>query len=199
MLQKTLKEPITFERFKEILQEDDKAHLINGKIIMETPASYRHEYIFAKLFSILRLYVTTMDLGIVLGSRTLVKIDRYNAFEPDLLFISNERKGIIKDYEIDGAPDVVVEIISRSSRREDRVEKFLGYEKIGVKEYWLIDSEKNIAEFYRLKQGKFEEVEVKDDKFQSLAIKGFWLNVGWLFDDKIKEAEILEKITGSLR
>ncbi len=194
MVQKTLKKPITYEKFKEIIQEDQKAHLINGRIFMETPASYKQEKLFWKLGFILKGFVDSKDLGIVLGSRTLVRIDKYNAFEPDLLFISKERKNIIKEYEIVGAPDVVVEIISKSSRREDRVEKFLGYEKIGVKEYWLIDSEKEIAEFYALKDGKFEEIEVKDGIFKSTVIKDFWIKVQWLFDDKVKETEIINKI-----
>jgi len=197
MVQKTLEKSITYEKFKEIIQEDQKAHLINGRIFMETPASYKHEYIFGKLFSILRIYVVSRDLGIVLGSRTLVRIDKYNAFEPDLLFISKERKNIIKEYEIVGAPDLVIEIISKSSRREDRVEKFLGYEKIGVKEYWLIDSEKDIAEFYALKGKKFEEIEVKDGVFKSTVIKDFWIKIQWLFDDKVKETDIINKILPS--
>ena len=185
---------ITYEKFKDMVHEDQKAHLINGEIFMETPASFVHEKLFWKLGFVLRGYVSAMGLGVVLGSRTLVKIDEYNAFEPDLLFISKDRLGIIKDYEILGAPDMVVEIISKSSRREDRVEKFLGYERIGVKEYWLIDPEKRVVEFYELKENKFSEMNVEDDIFRSKAVPGFWLKISWIFDEKTSEFDMLNEI-----
>lgn len=185
---------IRYEEFKALLKDHQKADLINGEIRVKTPASYKHEFLFGRLLFLLRGYVAARGLGVVLGSRSLVRVDEHNAFEPDLLFVHKSRLGIIRDVEILGAPDLVVEILSRGTYREDRVEKFLGYERLGVREYWLVDPEREVAEFYRLEGGKYVLQEVEEGRYRSEALSGFWLEVRWLFDPKVNEMEVLEAI-----
>ena len=184
---------VDYEKFKEIIKEDQKADLIEGEIIMQSPASYKHEDLFMKLAVIMRAYVNKKDLGKVLGSRSLVRIDEQSGYEPDILFVSKDRLSIIKNIDIIEGPDVVVEIISKTSRIYDRVDKFLGYQKAGVKEYWLIDIEEGIAEFYENIDGRFVQIDVEEGVFKSRAIKGFWLKLEWLFSD-VDEFAVLEEI-----
>lgn len=69
---------------------------------------------------------------------------------PDLLFVSNASLHRLKETYLDGAADLVVEVVSPESRARDWGEKFTEYEEAGVHEYWLIDPERKQAEFYQL-------------------------------------------------
>jgi Uma2 family endonuclease len=170
-----------YEQFKVYLKGEQKGDLIDGVAKIMAPASFSHERIFGFLFTLVRLYVSAKDLGVVLGSRTLVRIDERNGFEPDLLFVSKERQHIIKEIELTEAPDVAVEIVSRSSMIDDRARKFAGYERAGVKEYWLIDPEKKEAEFFERSGEEFALVELAEGVFHSKAVPGFYLRPEWLF------------------
>jgi Uma2 family endonuclease len=91
---------------------------------------------------------------------------------------------------VDGAADLVIEIISPESRARDRGDKFYEYEAGGVKEYWLIDSERQQAEFYGLnKKGIFEFLPTDaDGKFRSRVIKNLELKVEWLWQESLPPA-----------
>ena len=196
---KTRKKLITYEEFKSLIKENQKGDLINGVVKMKSPATFRHERLFQFLTFLMQGYVAAKDLGVVLGSRTLVRIDEFNGYEPDILFVSKDRTKIIKEMEVDGAPDVVVEIASKTSKLDDEVRKFNGYERLGVKEYWIIDSETGKAKFFRMgDDGLFYEVELEKGIFRSEAIPGFWLNLDWLSVEKMPNSfealmEILQK------
>ncbi len=186
---------IDYETFKDRIKDTEKGDLIEGEMKLKTPACYEHEDLFVFLVSILRLFAASKNLGKVMGSRSLVKINDRNGFEPDILFVASDRTDIIRKYEILGAPDVVVEIISKSSRIDDRVKKFMGYQKLGVKEYWLIDPDYKIAEFFALVSNEFVQMEVEDDIFRSKALPGFWLDVKWLFSKgTVNEYQIFQQI-----
>lgn len=176
--------------------EGTKENLLDGVVRLEMSASTLHEQTFAFLLFVLRGYVRVNGLGEVLGSRTLVRIDERNGFEPDVLFVARHRAGIIRERDLAEAPDVAVEIVSRSSRIADRVQKFTGYERAGVREYWLIDPEYRLAEFFRLgAAGAFEQVDVKEGTFFSEVIPGFRLRPDWLFADPLpSEFEVLQAL-----
>ena len=72
--------------------------------------------------------------------------------QPDILFVSNERSGIIEDY-IFGAPDLVIEILSPSTADRDRRIKLSLYARFGVREYWIIDPEQNTIQVIELETG----------------------------------------------
>ena len=121
--------------------------------------------------------------------------------EPDLLFVSNDKLERLGEKRFDGGPDLVVEIVSPSSVREDKVCKFDEYEQAGVMEYWIIDPRRRLetAEFFQLDEsGIYQPVEVDDDGvYRSDTLPGFWLNVDWLWMDplpnhQLKLAEIVK-------
>jgi len=188
----------TYEEFKKLIKENQKGDLINGVVKMKSPATFKHEKLFGFLFMLLKGYVAHHQLGEVLGSRTLVRIDEFNGYEPDILFVSKDRTKIIKEMEVDGAPDVVVEIASKTSKLDDEVRKFNGYERLGVKEYWIIDSETGKAKFFRMgDDGLFYEVELDKGIFRSEAIPGFWLKTEWLDVEKMpNELDALRQLLG---
>ena len=74
--------------------------------------------------------------------------------EPDILFVAKEHSNRI-DEKVYGVPDLVVEVVSPSTERTDRVEKFKEYEKAGVREYWIVDPDKKIVEIYGLRGSQY--------------------------------------------
>ena len=175
-------DPVSFEQYLDWLTEENKADLINGVIYMQSPPSYRHEKIFGFLFPLLQVYVVRKQLGIVLGSRTAIKFSEHNGTQPDLVFISNANRKLIHSYFVDGVADMIVEIISPSTRHIDRVKKMALYAEHGVREYWLIDPERERAEFFRNEHGAWHEMTLDEDGvFRFKAVAGFWLKVESLF------------------
>ena len=114
--------------------------IIDGERKNMTPApSYEHQDIQSTIVRILINYIFDNKLGKLLFAPIDVILDNKNVVQPDILFLSNEKRNLIQKRGIFGAPDLVIEIISPSSRYRDIFEKKELYEKFGVKEYWLVD------------------------------------------------------------
>jgi Uma2 family endonuclease len=125
--------------------EERKADFFEGIIVMHSPASLQHEEIFGDLFADLRLYVRTRQLGKVLGSRSLIVFSPEHRFEPDILFIADTNIGDWHNEgrEFHGVPDVVIEILSKSTRRYDLNIKRMVYQEYGVREIVFVDTLKH--------------------------------------------------------
>jgi Uma2 family endonuclease len=76
--------------------------------------------------------------------------------EPDLVFVSKERSSIVTERNIQGSPDIVVEILSEGTEKRDRREKFPLYERFGVPEYWIVDSEKEAIRIFQMSDGRYQ-------------------------------------------
>jgi Uma2 family endonuclease len=179
---------VTFDEFCILVNEDQKADLIDGVIIMTSPASDTHEDLFGFLYSVLRTYVSRKKLGTVRGSRTAIQFSTYDAPEPDLVFISAAQQNIIKEQQIEGDPDLVSEIVSRSSRAIDYGDKKSLYARSGVREYWLIDRYRQTAEFFRNDAGQWTPLHGDTHGIvRSEVVTGFWLRTDWLFAEELPD------------
>jgi Uma2 family endonuclease len=175
----------TFDEYLETLTEESKGDLIDGVIYMQSPPSDAHERILGFVFSILQVYVVRKKLGAVRGSRTAIKFSEYNGTQPDIVFISNARRHLVHPYYMDAAPDMVVEILSPTTRNLDRGKKMALYAKHGILEYWQIDPEEQAAEFFWNDNGSWMPMPVSDDGvFHLQAVPGFWLKLEWLFAEE---------------
>lgn len=187
---------ISFEDFL-VKYDGQHAEWVDGRVIAKMPASDRHQDLSDFLVSILRIWVETKDVGAVRSSPLVMKLsnDRKGR-EPDILFVAKKNLKKMKPTFVDGAADLVIEIISPESRARDRGDKFYEYEAGGVKEYWLIDPERQQAEFYGLnKKGIFEFLPTDaDGKFRSRVIKSLELKVEWLWQEHLPPAlEVLKE------
>ncbi|MGQ9625736.1 MAG: Uma2 family endonuclease [Anaerolineae bacterium] len=200
---KVLEKPtkkMTFEEFLDWCDEDARAEWVDGEVIVFSPAADRHQDLSGFLAAILRIYVETRNLGWLRFAPFLMHLPELKrAREPDILFVSEERREIIHETYLDGPADLVVEIVSEDSLARDRGEKFIEYEKAGVKEYWLSDTERERAEFYQLdEKGHFQAVlPDKEGIYRSKVLSGFWLRISWLWESPLPSTlRVLAEIAG---
>jgi len=178
--------PLTKEKrlninYYKMLPEGAPYQLIEGELVMTPAPNPRHQLICARIFE--RLLQFIKDKGIILFSPIDVYLDRENAFQPDIIFISYERKEIIKDDGVYGPPEIVVEILSPSTAHYDLKNKFKVYERSGIHEYWIVDPEMNSVEVYTNKGGRFSLIAKAEGKgeIESVLLKGFILSLDEIF------------------
>lgn len=178
---------ISFEEFL-VKYDGQFAEWIDGEVIKTMSASFRHQDLCDFLISILRVFVEENDLGKIITAPLVMKLTKKKrGREPDLFFVSKNRLPRLKKNYLDGAADLVIEIISPESRGRDRGDKFYEYESEGVKEYWLIDYERQQVEFYNLDKKGIYQLSKPDDNniFHSQALKNLELKVDWLWQEKL--------------
>src|SRR5205814_8521971 len=117
-----------------------------------TPATIAQQKLFGWILCVLGGFVENHDLGIVLGSRTAVKITNYDGRLPDILFVRKDRLGILERLNLSAAPDLVIELISPGDRPSDKMELESDYRSIGVPEIIFVDVARRRVQAFR-KQG----------------------------------------------
>jgi Uma2 family endonuclease len=200
------RQPMSYEQYLAHADENRVMEWVNGEVITYMPPLLKHQIISRFLFRLLGDFVSVLQLGEVLYSPFEVKLwPDGPSREPDLFFVSQERIAQLQERRFNGAPDLVVEVVSPGSIREDKVRKFAEYEQAGVREYWLIDPRprQETAEFFRRNEdGIYEAIEVGEDGlYQPEILPGFWFNVDWLWQEPLPNyqrllAEILMEHDG---
>lgn len=133
-----------------LLPDDGQRHEIIGGEHYITPApTVVHQRFLGKLNQILHQHVNRYQLGEVLFAPVDVLLSPRDIVQPDLLFVSTSGQARVTEKNILGAPDLVVEVISESSRKLDKKIKRKLYDEYGVVEYWLADPELRIVEIFR--------------------------------------------------
>lgn len=181
------------ERFYNDITEQEKAEFINGEIVIHSPVRKAHNDITSFLLQLLNPFALKHKLGFVGYEKIMVSLSR-NDYEPDLCFFKKEKADTFTaEQTLFPAPDLVVEVLSKSTERNDRGVKFQDYQAHGVTEYWLIDPEKSVVEQYRLdKDGHYELIlKAGEGKLRCSVIEGFDISIRALFD----EAENLKELT----
>ena len=183
-----------YERFLATLPDGAKGDLIDGTLHIDMSTSSLHEDLNVLLAAVMRIYADHRGLGKILGSRTTMKVDDENGYQPDVLFIRQDRLSILKAHDVDAPVDLAVEIVSKWSGKRDRETKLEGYQRVGVPEYWLIDPIRGEARFYRLEGepyqsgGTYRAVSLTDGIYESAALPGFRLDPAVLFADPLPSA-----------
>ena len=137
----------TFRDYMQLPESEEKRYeLIDGELLMVPSPTTEHQKILGKLWSLLCEFVQEHDLGIVFSAPLDVVLSQEDVLQPDIMFISREREGIITERNIQGAPDLVIEILSPATAERDKTLKKTRYAKFGVRDYWIVDPQSTTIE-----------------------------------------------------
>lgn len=176
------KDRYTYEDYRQ-LPEGAPYELIRGRLAMSPAPTPRHQLVQANLFFELSRVVRDQDEGHVLSAPLDVRLSDTTVLQPDLVFIETDRTDLIGDQAIEGAPDLVVEILSPASAHRDLTEKKRLYETHGVREYWVVDPDSETVEIFENSENGFLQAAraVEDGTVSSTAIDDFTVSLPALF------------------
>ncbi|OGR08675.1 MAG: hypothetical protein A3K40_05940 [Syntrophobacterales bacterium RIFOXYC2_FULL_60_23] len=158
---------------------------------MMSPANYEHVALSRWLVNVIGLFVEQRDLGEIFEEFQLRLPSQRRRRTPDLCFLAKDRLHLIRPTHLEGAPDLIFEIVSPDSQARDWREKYLEYEAAGVREYWVIDPMSQRLEAYAIgeadrenHQGQasaYRRLEPADAAISSTVLPGFRLRIDWLW------------------
>jgi Uma2 family endonuclease len=149
---------LTYDDLRQIPPDRNRYELIEGQLFVSAAHGTEHQRKLGGLATKLADHVKQHHMGEVLIGPCDVVLDASTVLEPDILFVSDARQSIVKVACIEGAPDLVVEVTSDSSRIIDRFVKRDRYAEFAVPEYWLVDPFEPRIEVLRLEAGKYRLV-----------------------------------------
>jgi Uma2 family endonuclease len=150
--------PLTYEDYV-LIPEDGKRHeIIDGDEYMTPAPTTPHQRIVGRLFNRLYRHAEDHARGEVFVAPCDVLLSETDIVQPDVLFVAAERARIVKERGIEGAPDLIAEVISEGNRRHDEVRKRKLYARHGVPEYWVVDPALETVKVYRHPEDGYERV-----------------------------------------
>ena len=179
---------LTYRDYFDMPESDDRYELIDGELYMTPPPIPEHQGFLGELHVKLHTFVRENRLGRVYFAPIGVVLSDDDVFQPDMIFISNERLNIIRRGRyVQGAPDLAVEVLSPSTARRDRILKRERYARFGVREYWIADIVARTIEVNVLSGDEFRTAGVygEGDMLVSSLLPRFSINVGYTFEQAI--------------
>jgi len=166
---------LTADEYSQLEDDGCRYELIDGVVCMTPSPVGVHTFVVGEITAQIGAFLRKHPLG-----RVAVGLDvhvgegprgRELVYRPDVLFLRSEhvRRGM---EFVSVPPDLIVEVVSVTSRRLDQVTKKADYERFGVAEYWVLDPERDAMCFYRLEAGKYVEVQTEENIFRSVALPG---------------------------
>jgi Uma2 family endonuclease len=176
---------LTYDHYVTFPDDGRRHELIDGEHIVTPSPVLRHQRVSMRLAAALHTFVQQNRLGEVFTAPFDVILSRHDVVEPDIFFVSDERREIVRDW-VRGAPDLVVEILSPATRRLDEIGKLHLYDRFDVREYWVVDPETfTIGIYRRAVDGTFPrvaELTASDDgALKSPLLPGFAMKLRELF------------------
>jgi Uma2 family endonuclease len=176
---------VSESQFDELVDEDTKAELIDGVLVVHTPVCPGHNQIAGFLRDLMGLYAEEKGLGEVFGPDDLVHLATRRRFAPDGFFLPQERvPSPVPEDQFEATPDLVVEVLSRSNRREDLQDKRPAYREAGVKEIWLVDPDREEVLLDRRRGRRYVTRRFSAGRIASDVVRGFWVEAAWLWAER---------------
>jgi Uma2 family endonuclease len=191
-LLRELEQPIQGEQmsFEQWMSDDNPQDLLieapekqSPVVKAPSPATGQHQDVRLYLTLLIKTFVEMTDAGLVRDLPYEVRLTDSIVYCPDIVFVSNSSFDRVYDAYIEGPPDIIFEVLSVESTAIDRGEKFVAYEAYGVREYWLIDPIRELADLYHLgPDGHYDEFRPDiAGRLRSRALRGFTLDLDLLW------------------
>ena len=179
-----LTRPLTYADVQALPPDGHRYEVIDEELVVSAAPNKKHARWSGMLFDLLRerekaglgeAYHAPVDVRLFPDRDTPI-------LQPDLLFIRRERLPIFGPDLIEGAPDLVVEILSPSTRTLDLTRKAQLYAEAGVPEYWVADPDEPAFRLYALRGGRYVEIPAEGGRVASTIVPGLSVDLGTLFD-----------------
>ena len=163
--------------------ETERYELIEGELYMVPSPIPMHQVVVLSLAKILDDFAKANDRGQVFLAPLDVVLSDQDVLQPDIMFVSKAREGIVTERNIRGAPDLVMEVLSPGTAERDRTIKRARYLRFGVREYWIVDPQSKSIEVLQAGQTEFETVRVYSEGTiaTSPLLEGVQVDVSGLF------------------
>lgn len=170
---------LTYDDLDQIPQdrEGDRHEIIDGVLVVTPSPIPLHQNASGDLFFRFESFVRPRRLGRVFAAPIDVVFAPRQVAVPDLVFVARDRLHIIGPKAIDGAPDLIVEILSPSTRGRDRGEKMALYARFGVREYWLVDPVARSIDLHVLRGDHYELLPNEGGVVRSTVLAGLTVDV----------------------
>ncbi|MBI4590132.1 MAG: Uma2 family endonuclease [Candidatus Rokubacteria bacterium] len=146
---------LTYEDYCALPDDGRRYEILEGELAVAPSPSRAHQRFSRNLLLILHAHIHERNLGEVFSAPFDVILEKTSVVVPDLVFVSRDRLEVVTDRGVEGAPDLIVEILSPATGRRDRVEKAQLYARHGVRHYWLGDPEGRTIETFELGEGQY--------------------------------------------
>jgi Uma2 family endonuclease len=177
----TLERPLTYDDLAALPDDGKRYELINGELFELTGPTTKHQRSTVRLSSGLDQFVTPRKLGEVFVAPYDVYLSPHNTVQPDISYVSRDRRNIVRYDKIEGVPNLLMEVLSPSNRRRDIVTKAVLYATFGVPEYWLVDPEEDSILVQTWRDGVYVPITSEDGIARSIVLPGFEVDSAILF------------------
>lgn len=148
---------LTYADYLRFPDDGLRHEIIDGEHYVTPSPATRHQRISRNLLHVIQTYLDTHPIGELFAAPFDALLSDFDIVVPDLLYLSTERARFLTSKNLQGPPDLVIEILSPSTRSRDRKLKRDLYERVGVREYWVVDPEQDRVEISRHHDGSFGE------------------------------------------
>ncbi|MGI5881915.1 MAG: Uma2 family endonuclease [Dethiobacteria bacterium] len=178
----------TYQDYLELAEKPGyRYEVLDGVLVKDPSPNVMHQRVSRRLQRVLEDYFWETDSeGELFNAPLDVTLHDFTVVRPDLFYVPGRKKKIIKETRIDGSPALVVEVLSPSNKRKDRLQKMHIYLKAGVEHYWLVSPEEKTLECFALRDGNYalvaagmdeEVVDHPDFMGLSIPLKSLWEQV----------------------
>ena len=163
------KAALTYADYAAIPADGLRHEIIDGEHIVNPAPNLYHQHVSRHLQLQLLMEIELKGFGIVVDSPVDLQLGPNDIVQPDLVFVSTDRKSILTPTKIKGVPDLVVEILFPSNTKHDTIVKRQLYERAGISEYWIVDPEEHSLLQLVYDNGAFREVACYDEVTMTIA------------------------------
>lgn len=180
-------ETMTFEEFL-VRYDGSSAEWADDVVHVDALSDVRRSRLRGFLLTLLQVWAEERGLGEVYAAPLTVRLSDRIALEPDLFFVGTDNCGRVRDSHVEGAPDLVVEIVTRGVRADLHGTRLRAYEMAGVPELWRIDADQRVAETWRLGgDGRYVPVGMaaRPAMLESEGLDGIRIPAEWLWQEPL--------------
>lgn len=166
-----------------VLHEGDRVDLIDGEMYVTPAPDANHQAVLSNLDWLIQRWVRERQAGKLYFSPFAVHLSEHDVVQPDLVYLTAARTSLVRRRGVFGAPDLIVEALSPSTRGLDLGERRALYERAGVREYWVADPAAGTIAQHVLTDGRFAEVAAEDGLLHCVVLPGLVVDPAEVFAD----------------